>query len=1077
MVYFPRTGGHLLVIEQPRGSWRMPSFGQQAPRERVRAPVAQPSRSSAQDKEAGLSDAERFFSLPRFASSSEEADGAESRTPLGAADGNKMATKPSVSSISSAKRLASLQQALTRAMAAVKQQDTQLEECARDRDRYAQSLSVAVDRAAAMERTTELTESEIVPGLRAEISELILELEGMKERERASVKARENDAVADKIRVAKDRARVMEAEEDAASFRERLEAATRASESLVAEKTSLETTVMSQASRIDRMLTQAEARKGALRMAEESLADAADEIDELRRKLDEALADAGKATELARAKERERRALAIRVEEADEVKDRETSSLRDEAERLRARAEAAEAIEAELRARLDASAVARDDAMGTHRAAAEELAASLAAHEALSAELEALNARLRSAVGETAATREEKGELERQLRELRETRATEISEASSARADDSSARANDSPGRADDSPGRADESPGRAVSPHDGWAAERASMEKELATLREELAKADDAQDAAIEWARSAAKEEAEAAWAAQVEDSSARVRAAEEKARAAGLKYAAELEAASAAAAAERAASSSSEKVTELESSLAEARVSLDLARADAKAMSAAAADLDAELTKTKASHAEDVRELRASAEASVARLRAELDPLKKRAEDAEVSLMTASHNERRLRAQLREAEDRGARALADLATELQQAESMAVERMMASEQNAAKADENNARLARELWESRQKFDREIKQLADELDKARRRAAEAIRERPMRRPGAVTGDESVNEAVIAELQRELEAEMKTSEAAAAESARREGVTRRKLADLEARVAEANAALAQATKAIDEKDAALAKADGRIGSLESALRKLEVKALKCEDIAAVERAEKADLLDVRDAKEALAARVRALEGDVEAARSRAVAAEKHLADAKESMTFLENEARDAARDATEARAGWQRAEALAGDANLLNSEIHRLKLELKGASDDLDEREAEIEEYSRSVDAFAGMDNEAQRVKHHQRVKEHRDQLKKEVAAGKSRLRRAEAALRLMCTATETQRAQLIKDARCRSEDFDVAGKTNRRLSSWAEDEHETGDEANGAADETWETTVAFLAHLKLPVE
>ena len=1042
----------------------MPSFGQQAPRERVRAPVAQPSRSSAQDKEAGLSDAERFFSLPRFASPSEEADGAESRTPLGAADGNRMATKPSVSSISSAKRLASLQQALTRAMAAVKQQDTQLEECERDRDRYAQSLSVAVDRAAAMERTTELTESEIVPGLRAEIDELKLKLEGVKERERASVKAREADAVADKIRVARDRARVMEAEEDAASFRERLDAATRANESLIAEKTSLETTVTSQASRIDRMLTQSEARKSALRAAEESLVDATDEIDELRRKLDEALADAGKATELARAKERERRALAIRVEEADEATDRETSSLREDCETLRARAEAAEANAAELRARLNASEAGRDDAMGTHRAAAEELAASLAAHEAARAELEALNARLRLARSETAATREEKDELECRLAELRETHAMEISEVQTLLAASEA-----SSGRADDS--------GRAVSPDDGWAAERASMEKELATLREELAKADDAQDAAIEWARSAAKEEAEAAWAAQVEASSERVRAAEEKARVAEVKHAAELEAASAAAAAESAASSSSEKVTELESSLAEARVALDLARADAKAMSAAAADLDAELTKTKASHAENARELRASAEASVASMRAELDPLKKRAEDAEVSLMTASHNERRLRAQLREAEDRGARALADLATELQQAESMAVERMMASEQNAAKADETNARLARELWESRQKFDRETKQLADELDKARRRAAEAIRERPMRRPGAVTGDESVNEAVIAELQRELEAEMKTSEAAAAESARREGVSRRKLADLEARVAEANAALVQATKAIDEKDVALAKADGRIGSLESALRKLEVKAAKCEDIAAVERAEKADLLDVRDAKEALAARVRALEGDVEAARSRAAAAEKDLADAKESMTFLENEARDAARDATEARAGWQRAEALAGDANLLNSEIHRLKLELKGASESLHEREAEIAEYFHSMDAFAGQDNEAQRVKHHQRVKEHRDQLKKEVAAGKSRLRRAEAALRLMCTATETQRAQLIRDARARCEDFDVAGRTNRRLSSWAEDEHETGDDANGAADETWEATVSFLAHLKLPVE
>ena len=79
---------------------------------------------------------------------------------------------------------------------------------------------------------------------------------------------READAVADKIRVARDRARVMEAEEDAASFRERLDAATRANESLIAEKTSLETTVTSQASRIDRMPTQAEARKRALRAAE-----------------------------------------------------------------------------------------------------------------------------------------------------------------------------------------------------------------------------------------------------------------------------------------------------------------------------------------------------------------------------------------------------------------------------------------------------------------------------------------------------------------------------------------------------------------------------------------------------------------------------------------------------------------------------------------------------------------------------------------------------------------------------------------------------------------------------------------
>ena len=128
------------------------SFSRQAPRERaVRAQVAAPSRSASHDKEAALTDAERFFSAPRF-SVSDEADGSESRTPLASTDGNRMATKPAGASLASGKRLASLQQALTRAMSAVKAQDLTLEEAERDRDRYAESLSIATDRAAAAEK-------------------------------------------------------------------------------------------------------------------------------------------------------------------------------------------------------------------------------------------------------------------------------------------------------------------------------------------------------------------------------------------------------------------------------------------------------------------------------------------------------------------------------------------------------------------------------------------------------------------------------------------------------------------------------------------------------------------------------------------------------------------------------------------------------------------------------------------------------------------------------------------------------------------------------------------------------------
>ena len=1039
------------------------SFSRQAPRERaVRAQVAAPSRSASHDKEAALTDAERFFSAPRF-SVSDEADGSESRTPLASTDGNRMATKPAGASLASGKRLASLQQALTRAMSAVKAQDLTLEEAERDRDRYAESLSIATDRAAAAEK---LDESAIVPGLRDEISELKRTIEAMKESEKSSAKAREGDATADKIRVAKDRARVMEAEESATQYRELVDAATRTYDELTAEKHSLEQTVMSQASRIDRMLTQAEARKGALRTAEEMLLDSTNEMAELRRRLDEAIEDAGKAAELVRVKERERQVLARKAEEADDVLSRETRTLRDELERFKTDADEARSEAASLRARLDALVLERDASTGTNDAAAEELAASVVAHEAMRTELSTLNARLESASQTNAALAEEKTSL-------RDT--IETHEATIAHLEASLAEAT------------LGENEARTIEtiPNEQWAAEKASLETELIQLKEELAKAreelekaDDAQDAAIEWARSAAKEEAEALWAAQVTAASAKVKAATDAARARDEVHAIELAAARAESAANAGASNSTEKVTELESTLKETRVNLDLARADADAMSTAAADLDAELTKTRASHSEATKTLKASHESTLATLTQELGPLRKRAEDAEVSLMTAGHNERRLRAQLREAEDRGARALSDLAAELRRAESTAVEKMMASEQNAAKADETNARLARELWESRQKYDRETKALSDELDKARRRAAEAIRERgPARRPGAETSNEVVNEAVIAELQRELEAEMKTSESAAAESARREGLTRRKLASLEARVAEANSALVIATKAIDEKDASLAASTTRVKSLEASLRKLEIKALKCEDIAAVERAEKADLLDVHTENESLEAKVKELEDELTAIRSQCEAVGAELSDARESMAFLEKEARDAAVDAEEARAGWSKAEAVAGDSNLLNAEIHRLKLELVGAGERLATRESEIERYHDSMDEFTGNDNEQQRVKHHQRVKEQRDSLKKDVAGGKARLRRAEAALLTLCTATETQRAALMRDVRARAEDLDVAGESNRRLSGWAEGEkieggHETGD----AVDESWDATVGFLAHLKLPL-
>ena len=370
------------------------SFSRQAPRERaVRAQVAAPVRSASHEKEAALTDAERFFSAPRF-SVSDEADGSESRTPLASTDGNRMATKPAGASLASGKRLASLQQALTRAMSAVKAQDLTLEEAERDRDRYAESLSIATDRAAAAEK---LDESAIVPGLQAEISELKRTIEAMKESEKSSAKAREGDATADKIRVAKDRARVMEAEESATQYRELLDAATRTYDELTAEKHSLEQTVMSQASRIDRMLTQAEARKGALRTAEEMLLDSTNEMAELRRRLDEAIEDAGKAAELVRVKERERRALARKVEEADDVLSRETRALRDELERFKTDANEARSEAASLRARLDALVLERDASMGTNDAAAEELAASVVAHEAMRTELSTLNERLESA--------------------------------------------------------------------------------------------------------------------------------------------------------------------------------------------------------------------------------------------------------------------------------------------------------------------------------------------------------------------------------------------------------------------------------------------------------------------------------------------------------------------------------------------------------------------------------------------------------------------------------------------------------------------------------------------------------
>jgi|AntAceMinimDraft_1070359.scaffolds.fasta_scaffold17790_3 hypothetical protein len=72
------------------------------------------------------------------------------------------------------------------------------------------------------------------------------------------------------------------------------------------------------------------------------------------------------------------------------------------------------------------------------------------------------------------------------------------------------------------------------------------------------------------------------------------------------------------------------------------------------------------------------------------------------------------------------------GQRALEELAEELSTAETLAVEKMMASEEQVARADANNAKLARELWSVRQTAEEVEAELRKELESLRRCAADA---------------------------------------------------------------------------------------------------------------------------------------------------------------------------------------------------------------------------------------------------------------------------------------------------------------------------------------------------------
>ena len=356
------------------------------------------------------------------------------------------------------------------------------------------------------------------------------------------------------------------------------------------------------------------------------------------------------------------------------------------------------------------------------------------------------------------------------------------------------------------------------------------TLRSELESVRTALAVAEEESSLAVSWARNAAKDEAEEVWAAK--------RVALEKAleterlgRAADRKA---LEAAEAKQKEAAAASEAEDKKAKSESLDGDVHTQLTLAVADSKAHAAAAASAVADVNLLRATLTEE----RALAHTNVTALK-----------EAQARLRAAAATETSLIKQVRNIETRGQHALAEVAQRVAEADQRAVKNLSRWEARAEAADKTNAQLARELWLTRQKAEIDLRELELKLEEARRKASTAAKSDALRRHGCMSDDAHVRDAdaVVLEMQRELEAETAASEAAAAESARREGVSRRKLAANELKLKEASAALAEAARQLDAKNKALRKTEEERKRILETAEKLERRARRAEEALQVDR--------------------------------------------------------------------------------------------------------------------------------------------------------------------------------------------------------------------------------------
>ena len=356
------------------------------------------------------------------------------------------------------------------------------------------------------------------------------------------------------------------------------------------------------------------------------------------------------------------------------------------------------------------------------------------------------------------------------------------------------------------------------------------TLRSELESVRTALAAAEEESSLAVSWARNAAKDEAEEVWAAK--------RVALEKAleterlgRAADRKA---LEAAEAKQKEAAAASEAEDKKAKSESLDGDVHTQLTLAVADSKAHAAAAASAVADVNLLRATLTEE----RALAHTNVTALK-----------EAQARLRAAAATETSLIKQVRNIETRGQHALAEVAQRVAEADQRAVKNLSRWEARAEAADKTNAQLARELWLTRQKAEIDLRELELKLEEARRKASTAAKSDALRRYGCMSDDAHVRDAdaVVLEMQRELEAETAASEAAAAESARREGVSRRKLAANELKLKEASAALAEAARQLDAKNKALRKTEEERKRILETAEKLERRARRAEEALQVDR--------------------------------------------------------------------------------------------------------------------------------------------------------------------------------------------------------------------------------------